>query len=274
MYNKIKFTSLAIAVTLCSCSDANDNNTPATDLSVAIDKAIEKGELEEAKLLCDSLNSVYPDSIELRRKTINQRASIAQAECLRDIPSVDARIVELQTRIDSLMSDFREVRVSAATGSYLLYKTLSPNEVSGNNVAAQARVGNDDTPWMIILRIPAKLNAQNVKLIAPNGTSLVSVEAPQSTKFDSDSYQTLVLGPEQGKLIAEAIEKNGIDNGYKLQVNNNELSISLSKSSVTAIARSCNMATARAEMRQALIDREALERRLSTARNQLANTAQ
>lgn len=273
---KHKLIYLAFAASLCSCSGISDNEstTPATDMSKAIDKAITNGNLEKAAALCDSLNAKFPDSANLRRKTINQRAMIAEAQCLQDIPLADDHLASSQLRVDSLTSFFRKIYVSAATGSYLLEKSLNPMELSSASLAVQPRVGNEDTPWMLMIRVPGSFTPGTIHLVS-GSTTLASVMAPESKSFGSDSPKTLVVGPEDADVIAKALVNNPSAPNLKLVISDGKKNqtITLSAKDTQAIVRSYRLALAGAELRQARIDRETLERRLSVARNQIANTS-
>lgn len=273
---KHKFIYLALAASLCSCSGitANESNTPATDMSNAIDKAIANGNLEKAVALCDSLNAKFPDSADLRRKTITQRASIAEAQCLQDIPQADAYLASSQLCVDSLTSFFKKIVVSAATGSYLLDKSLNPMELSSASLAVQPRVGNEDMPWMLLIRVPGGFIPGTIHLVS-GATTLASVTAPESESFGPDSPVSLVVGPEIADVIAKALVNNPSAPNLKLVISGGKKNqtITLSAKDTQAIVRSHQLAHARAELRQARIDREALERRLSVARNQIANAS-
>lgn len=264
---------------LAACSGSSSeqkSTTPATDLSKAIDKAIADSDFGRASLLCDSLNKAFPDSLDLRRKTIGQRAQIAQGQALADIPQADLQIAVLNQRIDSLSQYFREVKVSAATGSYFLEKSLSPSQLQTHKNSLQPRVGSNDMPWMISVCTVGGIDPYQITLMSPEGAELATAtDKLNAVSTSDDGIQTLVFTSGHSQSIAEILEKSATDKGYSIRVTGRKgkCSISLSPQTVTAIVRSYQLAEAKEEYGKALIAREKLERTLVTSRNQLANQA-
>lgn len=270
--------SFVLVLTSCSgTTSEQESSTPATDLSKAIDKAIADGDFGRASQLCDSLNKAFPDSLDLRRKTIGQRAQIAQGQALADIPQADLLIAVLNQRIDSLSQFFREVKVSAATGSYFLEKSLSPSQLQGHKNSLQPRVGNNDMPWMISVCTVGDIDPYQITLMSPEGAELATAtDKLNAVSTSDDGIQTLVFTSGHCQNIAEILEKSTTDKGYSIRVTGRKgkCSISLSPQMVVAIVRSYQLATAKEEYGKALIAREKLERTLVTSRDQLANQPQ
>lgn len=263
-----------LALPSCSGSDSKESLTPATDLSQRIDKAIESGDFDLAAALCDSLNARFPDSVEQRKLTIAQRARIAQDRTLAAIPEADARLAELQQKQDSLTAFFRSVKVSEAAGGYMLEKSLNPGELHAKTPALQPRVGTEDMPWMIIVNTKSAQAPTSMTLISPDGQKLATANTEQFGSDDfSDGMASTVFTPEACAVIGEKLSQEAEPKGYKIALKSQggQSTIALTPAQARAIARSYQLAKVRADLRQALINREALERTLATARNQLAN---
>ena len=279
MHHLGRFALMSFVLVLTSCSGTTseqESSTPATDLSKAIDKAIADGDFGRASQLCDSLNKAFPDSLDLRRKTIGQRAQIAQGQALADIPQADLQIAVLNQRIDSLSQFFREVKLTAATGSYFLEKSLSPSQLQGHKNSLQPRVGNNDMPWMISICTVGGIDPYKITLMSPEGTELATAtDNLNAVSTADDGIQTLVFTSGHCKSIAEILEKTATDKGYSMLVTGRKgkCSISLSPQMVVAIVRSYQLAEAKEEYGKALIAREKLERTLVASRDQLANQA-
>ncbi len=213
-------------------------------------------------------NKTFVDSIAMRQLTIVQRARIAEARCLIALPAADSAVTVTAAEVDSLTRQFRSVSVNAA-GSYLLDRSLDPSALTQAHAAVQPRVGSEDTPWMLLVCLPSGTSAAQLSLHSADGTTLATVAAPEaSPDFGTGSGTTLVLGPEEAGPIATAIANNPKAR-YTLRAGS--LSIVITPATATAIVRSAALADARARHRQALIDHEAIDRRLVTARNQIAN---
>lgn len=280
MHHLGRFALMSFVLVLTSCSGTTSEqefSTPATDLSKAIDKAIADGDFGRASQLCDSLNKAFPDSLDLRRKTIGQRAQIAQGQALADIPQADLQIAVLNQRIDSLSQFFREVKLTAATGSYFLEKSLSPSQLQGHKNSLQPRVGNNDMPWMISVCTVGGIDPYQITLMSPEGAELATAtDKLNAVSTSDDGIQTLVFTSGHCQNIAEILEKSTTDKGYSISVTGRKgkCSISLSPQTVTAIVRSYQLANAKEEYGKALIAREKLERTLVASRDQLANQPQ
>lgn len=280
MHHLGRFALMSFVLVLTSCSGTTseqESSTPATDLSKAIDKAIADGDFGRASQLCDSLNKAFPDSLDLRRKTIGQRAQIAQGQALADIPQADLQIAVLNQRIDSLSQFFREVKLTAATGSYFLEKSLNPSQLQGHKNSLQPRVGNNDMPWMISVCTVGGIDPYQITLMSPEGAELATAtDKLNAVSTSDDGIQTLVFTSGHCQNIAEILEKSTTDKGYSIRVTGRKgkCSISLSPQTVTAIVRSYQLANAKEEYGKALIAREKLERTLVTSRDQLANQPQ
>ncbi len=258
----------------CSSSD-NKSLTPATDLSKEIDKLIADGDFDKAQSLIDTLNIKYPDSLEQRRTTIGQMAQIAEGVALKSIPEADARIANAQSAIDSLSQFFNTITTSEATGSYLLEKSQNINEMRSGKNAIQPRVSDDDMPWMLAVTTAKIINPYSIKLINHAGQTIAVATNPsaESATITSGGTQILIFTPEQSESIAEALTTAPDLSGYSISVigKKGNVTIPLNTDKARAIVRSRDLANARNELKQALIKREGLERRLLVARNQSAN---
>jgi len=276
LINSILVSAITAAV-LSACSGSNtseESATPATDLSQAIDKSLDDGDFATAQTLIDSLRRTYPDSVELRKLTLMQSARAAEGMALKAIPQVEAEMARWQLTIDSLSSFFTTVSTPGA-GSYSVDKAINSAGFLNNN-AVQPRLGDAEMPWMLAVNICGKhINPTVLKLIDADGSVLataVNGNAPANSVSDASS-QMLIWGPESSLPIAQALATRGNAKALKIQASGagGKVVIPLSEATARAIVRTQQLAAANDSMRNTLIERERLERKLVITRNQQAN---
>ncbi|MBO5053191.1 MAG: hypothetical protein J6C44_03010 [Muribaculaceae bacterium] len=247
------FITLTILPVACnpSSNDGTESNTPAKDLSTAIDIAIQEAQYDRALSLIDSLNKTFPDSLEYRRATIAQRAKAVEGLTISAIPESDMAMAMAQKDVDSLSHEFSTVSVSSAVSPYLVY-----TPIKGQHPVVEARVGDEDMPWMIIIN-----NGDGQHL------AIALIDHSGNTVATSTASALPIISTEEADPIGQAIASYGNYDGWKLKIGNS--THSLTTAQAHAIASSWRLAKAKKALRQALIDREGLERRLMAARNQV-----
>lgn len=270
----ISLLALGLLAAACTKTGADEQEQPtATALSQQIDQAIEQSDFNKAQLLIDSLRRTYPDSIDARTKALRQSALAVQGITLSAIPAVDARIARWQLAADSLGHLFQQISTGPSTGSYYLYKELNSDALFKAS-GIQPRLSPPDTPWFLELSIVGKKIAPHTLQLTHQGTTLATAtmnDAAATISADDDAEFQAWL-PEQALPIVAAL-KTAPAKGVNIVVRGTQGNTTIPVTPVLrrAILTSFDYASATDSLRQALIDREKLERRLITARNQLAN---
>lgn len=244
---------MLMAMTACSSDDTSA--TPATDLSARIDSLITAGDHQTALEWIDTLNTRYADSLDLRRKAIAQRARAVEGLTIMAIPEADSLIGVYTHHVDSLGRLFTAVSVSPRLAPYYV-----PSAIKGQTLAIQPRVSDDDMPWMIVVN-------------GASGTDvpLALVDASGVVVATSTASALPIVTTEQADTIGYVLAMADSQVGYKLKVG--KATHPLTPAVARAIAQSWQYAKARENLRQAKINREALERRLMTARTQAATAS-
>lgn len=174
-----------LCCTLFSCEDVEKK---AGEKLQAARKAYEQGNYNEAKILIDSVKTLYPKAFETRRAGIELMQEIELKEQCISLVYLDSMLQTKQKTFDSIKSKytFEKDAEYQKVGSY-----LHPSQVIEKNLhRSYLRFQTDEKGEMRMTSIycgPRNIHHVAVKVIAPDGSF---AETPAS----KDSYETAILG--------------------------------------------------------------------------------
>jgi hypothetical protein len=265
--NLLILSALSISL-LSSCAKDDSEHKAAEALDAKIDSAINVHNYEEAITLIDSLNKAYPLQIEIRRGTIAKRAKAMEEWAQIRIPDLDKQIADSKEFIANSQNNFKFVQTSKNIAGY--YIANNDNKDFASKACIQARVnsGDDaqDTPWTLAVNAGKDI-ALNKLTITLNNNQQYAIDITVS-----DGSMASVA-PERVNELGKYIYENPQSSTAKAVASGSkgQTSFSISANECNAIGAAWKLAAQKDSLRNALIERERLERQLQIARDQKAN---
>ena len=237
-------------------------------LSCEIDSALNNQHYSYAIELIDTLNSKYPDEIELRKRSMLQRAKAMEGLTRDSIPLADQKIAETRLEIDSLMHFFVAVREKDFP-VYWVEKGV--RELRDNSV--QPRLQDDADRWLLAVKVSGVRDIKGISLHNSRGDFEVFPDnMEERTVKSGDGYESVSLsGHEIEGLVDLLRDESGQNAVLRVEGAKGVANVKLGKDLQNAIIRTSDVARLREENRKALLHRELLERKLIVAQNQIAN---
>lgn len=111
LYAQIKFIIPALAimagVSLASCGNSDKENAEGMFEMASI--MAEQGDYDRAVLILDSIDSIYPEQVDTRRKSLHLRPVVLEKQTLRQIEHCDSVIAALELKGTELQSTIVKV---------------------------------------------------------------------------------------------------------------------------------------------------------------------
>lgn len=262
-----------IGVSLTSCNKKTEISPAeaAGQLVREIDEQLHQGNYKEAIRLIDSLNTTYPNQIKERRTTLLSRAQAMQGLIRDSIPVVDGIIVSTRLAIDSLKHGFTAV-AQPGFSPYLIDSSLRGTSIRSGSAIIPRLESSDSDSWSIIISLKGTSGITGINLSSSDHQeSLIAPgKAIETTK--GDGYEALSLNTEEAQRIARALQ-GGNDQVSLIVQRGDGSTTNLTVNPVVAkaILRTARYSQAIKNNREALKERELLERKLIVAQNQIAN---
>lgn len=276
MFNaRINIAALTTAIVLTACgpSEAEKKHAAAEELAAQIETDLNSGNYIDAISLIDSLNTAYPDEVELRKSTLLSRARAMEGMVMDSIPVYDEILTRVTLEKDSLDSFFVNVSVPGHD-SYRVDRAVSDASFT-SHTTAQPRLGDEQIPWTLAINIAGKTPHITGIRLTVDGTTEARVTAKNAAdrRVIGAGGEMFSFGPEEAWQISEAlaeVPKNAkvvlVVEGEKGDVN-----IAVNERLRSAIERTARRAQLIREDHDARLNRELLERKLIIARDQIAN---
>lgn len=272
--NKSSFmAALAAGLLLSSCGKGH--SPEALAIREAIDEAINQERFAQAVELMDSLNSAYPEEIELRTEVLKLRPSVMEGYTISEIAIADSALAATEMSIEQLSPSFEHIENKALVENYYVAKNGKVKNLM-NATAVEARLDEDFTFYVI-----ASLQGKNIGL---NSISLEVGGETASTNVIPEGDERAISGVTGQKAVFSGpdAEEIGIlasshrDSASKITFNGRSGSktIDLTPEQTAAIGDTYLYSKALQDLRLGRIRREKLERQLQISRNQKANISE
>lgn len=263
----LKTISAAALLMLAACSgDKKD----AQELYTLSEEAITAGHYQQALTLLDTLNARYPAQVEVRRNALGLRARAMEGLAMDSISEAEARLAAATLTADSLAQQFRHIEAPApGMDGFWLPKGVNENAMASTGI--QGRVSDDGYLYLV-----ASLNGNRIGLKA---IELRDGDAAYTTEAISAARLVTVGNSESAHFNQEELE--GLGSWVKDHPGANRIVFVGSRRKQQAplgaatrreLVLCAEYAQALQAKRLATILREKYERRLRTARDQIANT--
>jgi len=270
---KIILITSALVLTSCGPSETEKKHAAAEELAAQIETFLNEKNYVGAIALIDSLNSAYPDEVELRKTTLLSRARAMEGMVLDSIPVYDAIMARVTLEKDSLDTFFVNVSVPGLDDYRVDRSVVDASFTS--HTAAQPRLGDEQIPWTLAVNITGKtLHIFGLRLAA-DGKTVSEVTADNATerRIIGSGGEMFSFGPEDAWQISDALA--GVSANAKLVLvvmgEKGDVDIAVNDRLRSAIERTARRAQLIREDHDARLSRELLERKLIIARDQIAN---
>jgi hypothetical protein len=269
-HNILATSAIAASLMFCACGKDDSEKKAAEALDAKIDSAINVQNYEEALTLIDSLNKAYPLQIEVRRGTIAKRAQVMESWSQKRIPELEKQIAESKETIANLEQNFKLVKPSSSLAGYYIYKTGTYNDVSSfaAKTSIQARVNSEsdaeDTPWTLAVNAGKDINLNKLVFNLADGSQYaIDITVSDGTMAS--------IAPERVNDLGKYLRENPQKAIATASGSKGSVKINLSAADCESIGAAWQLAAQKDSLRNALIERERLERQLQIARDQKAN---
>lgn len=184
MYNATIKTLIAAflamaALSVTSCGGDNQVKTAQSMLERAR-TAANAGQYEAAKLLLDSIDSVCPKAVDVRREGMSLMATVREGLLNAQIAQTDSLLAVAQLRGDSLQQ--RLCKVENPIEPYFVV-----TELGTVTKGLDPRLMPDGTLYILSRLSSPKIRHTSVSLSAPDGTSAATASIPRDGERNDDT---------------------------------------------------------------------------------------
>ena len=265
-------TAIAATALLASCSGSGDSDVTRRDsaenLKAEIETAMKEGNYAQAINAIDSFAATFPLETDIRRELLGTRAKAVEGLTLSDIPAKDNDIATMQAAIAEMEQDFVTLQPSSALAPYLIYSGVDKDVTARPALQARVNTGDDalDTPWTLAVNAGRNIGLNRLTIKTVQGaTYTIDLPVSDGTMASASPESVADLArqlAEQGDAITTATA-SGAGGSVNIAVNARQSE---------SIGAAWRLATQKNDLRNALIEREKMERRLQIARDQAANS--
>lgn len=267
--NKVIFAAMVLSLPLLSCSDKNRSDASA--LFAESEAAISSANYSGALVLLDTLNSRYPDQVDIRRDALRLRALAMQGLATDSIAIGSEALAVATLRVEELRPKFRHVDSSVGLEGYFI-PDGAPEKVM-TTTGIQARV-SDKGFFYIVANLQGKSIGLN-SLEFVDGTESVSTSTISEARIVKvEGSESVSFNPEDLEGVGAWLSNHSTANKIVMHGSKGSVNVKLDDKLRTQLVACHEFSEALQAQRLASIKREKYERMLATARDQLANLPQ
>lgn len=262
--------AIIFGTAVAGCGDGD--LAKATEIKELAQQALERGEYTDAICRIDSLDSLYRGQTDVRREGMVIRAKAIEGLTKSKIVSTDSLLASLNEEIDGLESQFAEVAPTYTGGvGYIVYKKILPSNIS-KSTGVEPRISADDKTMTLLVNLQANTPFNAISIGDGNEKATSSSFNESRIVKEGNSQLVSLLQEEVAPIGAWLAMRQPKKMTLYFEGTPKEMKSTLSESMIEAIQQTYKYAQALNQKNQALIMREKLERQLSIARDQIANS--
>lgn len=278
MCNAYKFSLSILAVAALfqvSCnSDDTQQRMSQAELAAA-DSLLAHGCYTQALERLDSIEAKYPQMIDVRRNAHAMRPRAIEQLTIRQIQSADSLIAVSQEGIAKLEGEFTHYSGGDLEG-YFLPKGFN-NDGFTKAVSFQPRINDADFRfYLVVNNSGATLNIRRIAYEI-SGQEYVSDPIPANSERTSrfEGSELAVFLPEEVDSIGAVSASSSSPISKVILIGDKgRMELKVSRQQAEALVNAWRYGHFKNQLRGALILREKLDRKLQTARDQIANTSE
>ncbi len=261
---------LTLGAAVSSCGGGE--RSAAEELCQKAESEVSSGDFTSAVATLDTLDARYPSQVEVRRSAMKFRAMAVEGLTLKRIQVVDDSLALLKSELDGYQNSFAYVENPGKNlGGNYIAKDLKQSKTTGAT-SVTPRI-NDDGYMTVSVRVDGRKTG--IRSIAFGGKS----ERAESQSIGADRSVTVegsemaVMQQEEVAALFDALASMPDADHFYIIGASKTVDGRLTAKEREAMVMTWDYARTMQAYRQALIEREKLERRLKVARDQIANLA-
>lgn len=261
---------LTLGAAVSSCGGGE--RSAAEELCQKAESEVSSGDFSAAVATLDTLDARYPSQVEVRRSAMKFRAMAVEGLTLKRIQVVDDSLALLKSELDGYQNSFAYVENPGKNlGGNYIAKDLKQSKTTGAT-SVTPRI-NDDGYMTVSVRVDGRKTG--IRSIAFGGKSgraeSQSIGADRSVTVEGS--EMAVLQQEEVAALFDALASMSDADRFYIIGDSKTVDGRLTAKEREAMVMTWDYARTMQAYRQALIEREKLERRLKVARDQIANLA-
>lgn len=261
---------LTLGAAVSSCGGGE--RSAAEELCQKAESEVSSGDFTSAVATLDTLDARYPSQVEVRRSAMKFRAMAVEGLTLKRIQVVDDSLALLKSELDGYQNSFVYVENPGKNlGGNYIAKDLKQSKTTGAT-SVTPRI-NDDGYMTVSVRVDGRKTG--IRSIAFGGKSgraeSQSIGADRSVTVEGS--EMAVMQQEEVAALFDALASMPDADRFYIIGASKTVDGRLTAKEREAMVMTWDYARTMQAYRQALIEREKLERRLKVARDQIANLA-
>lgn len=261
---------LTLGAAVSSCGGGE--RSAAEELCQKAESEVSSGDFSAAVATLDTLDARYPSQVEVRRSAMKFRAMAVEGLTLKRIQVVDDSLALLKSELDGYQNSFVYVENPGKNlGGNYIAKDLKQSKTTGAT-SVTPRI-NDDGYMTVSVRVDGRKTG--IRSIAFGGKSgraeSQSIGADRSVTVEGS--EMAVMQQEEVAALFDALASMSDADRFYIIGDSKTVDGRLTAKEREAMVMTWDYARTMQAYRQALIEREKLERRLKVARDQIANLA-
>lgn len=255
---------------LCASCSGNTDKEKAEALYNMADQAMTDGNYLRATQLIDSIDSIYSDQLDVRRRAMHLRPRITELSSLRQLEHIDSVEALLTLAGDSLQNLL--LKVDNPIEPYFVARSTANRQVVGKT-GIEARMMPDGTLYLISSLAPASIGHTSLTAVAGSQSATTAVILPDGERNDNTlGYEVIHFMPNECDEVVRLIAGHRNEPVTVTFNGKSAKSITLSPADTDAIATIVAAAANVRERRVAALERARLEKQIELARVHQART--
>lgn len=261
---------LTLGAAVSSCGGGE--RSAAEELCQKAESEVSSGDFSAAVATLDTLDARYPSQVEVRRSAMKFRAMAVEGLTLKRIQVVDDSLALLKSELDGYQNSFVYVENPGKNlGGNYIAKDLKQSKTTGAT-SVTPRI-NDDGYMTVSVRVDGrKIGIRSIAFGGKSGRAeSQSLGADRSVTVEGS--EMAVMQQEEVAALFDALASMTDADRFYIVGASKTVDGRLTDKERESMVMTWDYARTMQAYRQALIEREKLERRLKVARDQIANLA-
>jgi len=156
----------AITMAMTGCEGGAGKSDPAQDALDSAKSLVDNGKYAEAIVALDAIDSLYPQSVAIRREATNIRPHVIEKYCMLQLEQADSALAVAEAHKEQLLADMQQCRVKGFADGYWTSRSgHNPRLYDGNGV--EARVTTTGDFYMVSSLNPTTLHHHSFSISSP-----------------------------------------------------------------------------------------------------------
>lgn len=281
MYNAYRHIGTALiaaaltSLSVTSCKSAGDNS--GAEARIAFDKAqnaLNEGNARECIELLDTIDKKYASDTDIIKESIKLRPKALMIITEEDIVSADSIVSANKLLLDSLKPLMTQVNVPGTDGYMLKSSMFDPEFMNKTGVSPRV---SENGEFYIVSSVNPAGGLQHWSVSAVVGDVIATTDTVPydgTLNFRTNNSEVITFTPNASRGIGELVASNS---GLPVKIlfngqNGRTHSMSLNAGQIDGIATAYRYASAVNDMRNATIDLQRLNARMTTLQQQVDST--